>query len=396
VVNLCAFECCIESPAERDRKVSARLQAFRGSGLSRSDNMNSHSFITTNDSPQRQPFHISTSSSSNNSVATLQRAPSLGPIRSKTRANDPQAIPYADGLDNPSQPQPVINSPESQRRSHSRSGSLGGVNDGVANLNRWSKSTASSRESNHQRSTSFSRRMSFGGSGAFNFGLESSPKKLQKARPSTANSPSPQPSRPDPAVNPTPILPPILTLPSLQTTVSSNSPLTGSPSTAGLLSAAYRSTTQGDDYFSAGQWTVQTRDFSQKRSPSRSRSASLDPSPGSGTGPIPNGAQSKISAEEGRSRGHSRNRSQAGKSSGGTGSSRNSKHPSQKAMLSKALQKANTAVLLDNAQNFEGAMQAYSEACTLLQQVMQRSSGDDDKRKLEAIVSFRTSIERHS
>jgi hypothetical protein len=58
-------------------------------------------------------------------------------------------------------------------------------------------------------------------------------------------------------------------------------------------------------------------------------------------------------------------------------------------MLSKALQKANTAVLLDNAQNFEGAMQAYSEACTLLQQVMLRSSGDEDRRKLEAIVSLK-------
>jgi hypothetical protein len=64
-------------------------------------------------------------------------------------------------------------------------------------------------------------------------------------------------------------------------------------------------------------------------------------------------------------------------------------------MLSKALEKANTAVLLDNAQNYEGAMQAYSEACALLQQVMLRSSGDEDKRKLEAIVSLRVLIERH-
>ncbi|KAF2088669.1 hypothetical protein K490DRAFT_39646 [Saccharata proteae CBS 121410] len=54
-------------------------------------------------------------------------------------------------------------------------------------------------------------------------------------------------------------------------------------------------------------------------------------------------------------------------------------------MLSRALQKANTAVLLDNAQNFEGAMEAYGDACKLLQQVMLRSSGDDDRRKLEAI-----------
>lgn len=57
-------------------------------------------------------------------------------------------------------------------------------------------------------------------------------------------------------------------------------------------------------------------------------------------------------------------------------------------MLSRALQKANTAVLLDNAQNFEGAMEAYGDACKLLQQVMIRSSGEEDKRKLDAIVSL--------
>ncbi|KAL4937455.1 hypothetical protein BDV06DRAFT_73423 [Aspergillus oleicola] len=60
--------------------------------------------------------------------------------------------------------------------------------------------------------------------------------------------------------------------------------------------------------------------------------------------------------------------------------------PSQKAMLSKALQKANTAVLLDNAANFEGAMEAYSDACQLLQLVMVRSNGgEDEKIKLQEI-----------
>ncbi|EIT77405.1 hypothetical protein Ao3042_06382 [Aspergillus oryzae 3.042] len=59
---------------------------------------------------------------------------------------------------------------------------------------------------------------------------------------------------------------------------------------------------------------------------------------------------------------------------------------SQKAMLSKALQKANTAVLLDNAANFEGAMEAYNDACQLLQLVMLRSSGgEDEKSKLQEI-----------
>ena len=66
----------------------------------------------------------------------------------------------------------------------------------------------------------------------------------------------------------------------------------------------------------------------------------------------------------------------------------------KKAMLSKALQKANTAVLLDNAQNFEGALDAYGDACRLLQQVMDRSSAADDKRKLDAIrVTYSNRIE---
>jgi hypothetical protein len=58
----------------------------------------------------------------------------------------------------------------------------------------------------------------------------------------------------------------------------------------------------------------------------------------------------------------------------------------KKTMLSRALQKANTAVLLDNAQNFEGAMEAYEDACKLLQQVMIRSSQEEDRRKLDSIV----------
>ena len=57
----------------------------------------------------------------------------------------------------------------------------------------------------------------------------------------------------------------------------------------------------------------------------------------------------------------------------------------KKQMLSRALQKANTAVLLDNAQNFEGALEAYSDACRLLQLVMDRSNGADDRRKLDSI-----------
>ena len=57
----------------------------------------------------------------------------------------------------------------------------------------------------------------------------------------------------------------------------------------------------------------------------------------------------------------------------------------KKAMLAKALQRANTAVLLDNAQNYEGALESYNDACNLLQMVMERTSAEDDRRKLDAI-----------
>ncbi|KAI1463938.1 uncharacterized protein F4812DRAFT_453276 [Daldinia caldariorum] len=54
-------------------------------------------------------------------------------------------------------------------------------------------------------------------------------------------------------------------------------------------------------------------------------------------------------------------------------------------MLSKALAKANAAVQLDNAQNYAAARDSYLEACDLLQQVLARTNGAEDRRKLEAI-----------
>ncbi|KAK3062152.1 hypothetical protein LTS18_004728, partial [Coniosporium uncinatum] len=73
---------------------------------------------------------------------------------------------------------------------------------------------------------------------------------------------------------------------------------------------------------------------------------------------------------------------------------RDRREKDKKAMLSRALQKANTAVLLDNAQNFEGAADAYMDACQLLKQVMLRTSGEDDRRKLDAIrVTYQNRLE---
>jgi hypothetical protein len=328
--------------------------------------------IATSD--DRQPYHIANNSSSNNSVVTLQRAPSLTAPRSNPTPQFVQSqVPY-DGDTSNSQP---VTSQDLRRRPST---------EGVANLNRWSRSTASSRETVSAQLSS-SRRMSFGGSGTFNFGISEqekvSPKRLQKGQPSTGNSPARQTQTTRPfEASANPVLPPIITLPSLQApTNNTTTPLTPSPSTAGLLSAAVRSTVP--DYFSS--WDSTPKDFSQKKTESQLKAAGTEPSPISGPISVTNGTV-KQGPGEAVVKGHSRNRS---KGSGGTNSSQNSKPPSQKAMLSKALQKANTAVLLDNAQNFDGAMEAYSEACALLQQVMLRSSGDDDRRKLEAIVSLR-------
>lgn len=255
----------------------------------------------------------------------------------------------------------------------------------LGNLNRWSRSTTSSSHS-HKRSNSYS--LGFSNQEAAN--SHASPSKLQKKRPSTSGASTAQNRSNPPKFDPAnlPLLPPLNTLPNLQTSIANaSSPLSGaytpSPSTAQVLSALPKTV---PDYFAA--WDEQPQDFAQRNNYTRSKSANRDPSPNPAFTPAynPNGGPPI-------SRGHSRHRSQTTKSSTGTTSTnRSSKQPSQKAMLSKALQKANTAVLLDNAQNFEGAMQAYSEACALLQQVMARSSGDDDRRKLEAIVSYQSKL----
>lgn len=290
-----------------------------------------------------------------------------------------------------------VTPPKSRQRPglHGRSNSISGVREGVGNLNRWSQSTASSRGSTeHKRSSSNSRRMSFENPGTFNLGVpRQTASKLQNPRPAVGESP-PQTSPRKPSVPPTTSftsLPAIITLPASQPNdLSSPLTTTSAPSTAGVPSTAV---------------------------PNFIDQACVDPIPRNPTTklPIRDGTpiellqSSGVSTEKAQSNysltkhqrqkietstehGRSKYRSQVNKGSSGVISSEKSrsrplKQPSQKAMLSKALQKANTAVLLDNAQNFEAAMQAYAEACGLLEQVMTRSSGDEDKRKLEAIVS---------
>ncbi|KAK5050940.1 hypothetical protein LTR84_003499 [Exophiala bonariae] len=59
--------------------------------------------------------------------------------------------------------------------------------------------------------------------------------------------------------------------------------------------------------------------------------------------------------------------------------------PKMKAMLSIALAKAKTAVLLDNALNSDNAIENHAEACALLQQIMLRSSDVADRKRLSAV-----------
>ncbi|RDA95640.1 hypothetical protein CP533_1194 [Ophiocordyceps camponoti-saundersi (nom. inval.)] len=86
-------------------------------------------------------------------------------------------------------------------------------------------------------------------------------------------------------------------------------------------------------------------------------------------------------------RGHRRSRSSKGSadSSRHRGDAKGSSTKT-KDVLSRALEKANVAVELDRAQNFEAARPAYLEACKFLRHVLQKTSGDEDKRKLEQIV----------
>lgn len=239
-----------------------------------------------------------------------------------------------------------------------------------------------------------------------------------------------------------PLLPPIL-LPS--TVYDPNTPTSAStnnsPSTAGLFSPSLLAGNQPRDYFNSKPLSP----LPVQRPPSRTKAERVlgksplaspaiigtqegdtrhDPIPGSARTPTarrssvstakdnvqkpppPPSASSNRRAtsrdhNRGASRDHSRSTSKDHLRSESTNSARlddnfqgtpprtrERREKDKKTMLSRALQKANTAVLLDNAQNFEGAMEAYEDACKLLQQVMIRSSQEEDRRKLDSIVSF--------
>ena len=312
-------------------------------------------------------------------------------------------------------------SPETTRRSsafYMRPDSKNGLTENSPNLNRWSQSTASSKRasSQFQRRSSFSQRLSesigsYGGlsdpQAPTSNGVSNKRPRSPPTIPATATRVSPT------SENPPPILPPIVTLSSLSKAVDAadtpSSLSAHTPATADLLSPPLNKS-KDQDYFGS-QWTGASSAKSASRSkattPGASSRASPAPlqSPNSANVKVPESVYSpRVTTfprqEQRRSSGHRRRRTSSVKSSGTTeGESSASDHrdiarktrrrraPSQKALLSKALAKANHAVVLDGKQNVEGAILAYGDACNLLRQVMVRSSGEDDRRKLEAVVS---------
>ena len=239
-------------------------------------------------------------------------------------------------------------------------------------------------------------------------------RKLRSSRPGSRNRLSPtsspererqRPSRPD-VTNSLKALPPLHTTPAL-----TDPNDTESPSTIQIATPSTQSS-YGQDYF--GDETVSPRSKAKSKKPLMIRNHTSSMSAGGSSRlqmaekaqePTPEAGSSEVQSdrtimggsrignpeyqEEGsrpppvaENRHHRRNRTHE----------RGEKDKKQ--MLSRALQKANTAVLLDNAQNFEGALEAYNDACRLLQQVMDRSSGAEDKRKLDAIrVTYINRIE---
>ena len=378
---------------------------------------------------QRQnPRSISNSSSS---IVTLHQPNNLipngsGPRQQVTglRAKSPnENFPMTSYFS--SRQLPIENgkklSPEASRRTSAfyiRPDSKNGFTDTSANLNRWSQSTTSSKRTSIQyhRRSSFSRRLS-GSIGSFGGGND-----VQNFTPNAKSNKRPRspPAIPATAMRasptseyPPPILPPILTISSLSNVIDNADSPSGvsvsTPATADLLSP---SLTQGNDqdYF-GNQWAggSSSRSSSKHKGANHrasSKTSSVIPqSPGNSYTKVPESVYSPRAAtfskhEHRRHSGQRRHRTSSVKSSGTTeGESSASDHrdiarktrrrraPSQKALLSKALAKANHAVVLDGKQNVEGAILAYGDACNLLRQVMVRSSGEDDRRKLEAVVS---------
>lgn len=280
--------------------------------------------------------------------------------------------------------------PPPHNHGHSRSGSSSSIGERLRNLNRWSVLSASSKGSN-------------GGGSSWRIGKDSGKQredslggKSHKRRPSTSEisprSVSHLRGRSDsPLLHP---IPPLPSLPRISAGPSLEEEFRHQASEIGRQSPTpprrYYLRPPPDDNTTFWDGAPQIPEDTPGSLP-RSRQAEglLPPAELAPDHMMPPYTQN------GDPRGQSRGRSHGGRpSTDSTTASRprdrdrarRERPPSQKAMLSDALAKANAAVQLDNAQAFEEARLAYTEACQLLQRVLERTSTEEDRRKLEAIV----------
>ncbi|KAF7558489.1 hypothetical protein G7046_g5661 [Stylonectria norvegica] len=313
------------------------------------------------------------------SAARLPRTSSLLPPPRIAPASQPG--PPTAPRDHPSPAADHVRRPQTPPRHFNNSADISW------NLNRWSASTGSSHASvftQRQPTSRFARRASTDATALLNRSPPSnrqSPRKLQKGRRPSSSSISriegTFANTPPSEVNNVSLgLPPIVSLPPLDSLIPNEHPYHRlGPQTDSTRRLSSHTRWESQPFLTT---SVETLSASYNTPLERPTSAANSrPAMQNDQGP-----------EAHAPRGHSRGRS--GKGSNDS-KGRGSKPPSQKAMLSRALQKANTAVQLDNAQNFEGARQAYAEACNLLQQVLQRTSADEDQRKLDAIRRTYTS-----
>lgn len=369
-------------------------------------------------------------SASSSSVVTVQRAASMSSRNGIHQAPSSLRSHSPNSASTVSTTHPTrTHTPDAPQRPGTvyRPESGHGLREGVGNLNRWSQSTASSKSSvTHRRRSSFSNRLSesFSSFGGFSGSQAVSPPKSAKPQHPQRENMQVSPETSSPAKPPK--LPPLVTLSVLSDAVdAANTPSTAAtttPTTADLLHTPGSMSGAADYFADQGPGAVAKKPrLGPPQSVALSSFAKPAPSPKMGTNsPVSQSSRMNHRADPARSmyssrsssrtsrserhqpsqRRHSRNRDDPRKGSTGTEgeSSASSIHSartrppkrktySQTIILSKALQKANHAVLLDNAQNFKGAMDAYADACTLLRRVMSTSSTDEDRQKLEAVVS---------
>ena len=300
-----------------------------------------------------------------------------------------------------------------------------GSHVGLDNLNRWSQSTNSSAASKRNRSSSgaalnFSQAFSptRRSRAAIDHSPRASPNRYSKtSRPGSrraAESPAESPARDrrQPSKHDITALPPLHTTPGL-----TDPNDTESPSTIQTIATPSTQPLNGQQDYFGGEDAISPRTNTKSKKPLliRNHTAPMSTINSSRLQTVEGaGHEASVRHKSMESRDSTKTSRHVHEQSGETSKSsegrerereRHSRRMSRsrikekgekdkKSMLSKALQKANTAVLLDNAQNFEGALDAYGDACKLLQQVMDRSSGEEDQRKLAAIkVTYTNRIE---